>query len=109
LPNKKSDKDYHILVNILTDIWFKKLKLKRKPAVTTSWKEWKRKHECWADDDVWGQQCDNCNMMYIDVSHHDTVRIQDTVVHELLHYKYPDMDDGPKFQRLVEKTLKGKK
>jgi predicted metal-dependent hydrolase len=46
--------------------------------------------------------------MYIDISHKDLGRIHNTVVHELLHFKYPDMEDGPKFNKLVTKTLMGK-
>lgn len=58
---------------------------------------------------MWGQMCDYCHCMYIDISHKDLGRIHNTVVHELLHFKYPEMEDGPKFDKLVEKTLMGKK
>ena len=105
----KKDKDYYNYANVLTDIWARKLKVKR-PGIQTDYKKWQTEHHCDATPkDFVGQICSNCHCMYIEITSKDLGLIHNTVVHELLHFKYPDLVDGPKFDKLVTKTLMGKK
>lgn len=58
----------------------------------------------------YGVYFDDINTVFINVKHFQTRgRLRQTLVHELVHKRFPYMGHGPNFEKKVQDILKGKK
>ena len=57
-----------------------------------------------------GISCKKCNTLYVNINKHDTVKeIEDTIVHELVHLRFPKMKEhGEEFFITMGRILEGK-
>ena len=57
--------------------------------------------------DTYGSMSCRGNIMALDIKNHSDIEwLKDTIAHELVHSKFPDMGHTKKFYKLIEEILK---